>query len=330
MQGEAEFKREVTLLSQIRHRNIVSIVGYAQEGKECCIVLPYLAQGSLQQLLFGTAERPRERKQQLAFSALDRVGACLDIANGLACLHALSPPVWHLDLKPDNVMRADASSGGHFQLIDFGLARRANDMNAGKTHVTVSTVGGTWGFISDELNAGHQSASCDVYSLGVLILVTVTGLCVFTDGEHLKERVTETLDDLKQRGGDPASLLLASELVVSSCDWSFTGGAEMLLQMLGIGVACCSTKRRRPALADVLHRLQTCLHNITKQLRECLICMSEPRTTVLMPCRHSVACSPCALSLTSMHAACPVCRTPVARVVPSNGHVLQTFQHRLE
>ena len=100
LQGEAEFVNEIKLLSQMSHRNVVPVLGFAAEGKRRCVVTPLYTRGSLQAAL-GT-----DRKSQLAFSAIDRIGACLDVANGIAFLHAQQPPIWHLDLKPDNVVCA--------------------------------------------------------------------------------------------------------------------------------------------------------------------------------------------------------------------------------
>ena len=98
LQGQEEFVNELKLLSQLQHRNVVSVLGCVAEGKQRCIITPFYQRGSLQAAL-----KP-DRKTQLEFTALERVGACLDMANGIAFLHAQHPPVWHLDLKPDNVV----------------------------------------------------------------------------------------------------------------------------------------------------------------------------------------------------------------------------------
>ena len=52
-------------------------------------------------------------------------------------------------------------------------------------------------------------------------------------------------------------------------------------------------------------------------VNECRICMDEPRATAFMPCRHSVACAPCAQLL--LGRPCPICRAHVASVVPADG-----------
>lgn len=45
--------------------------------------------------------------------------------------------------------------------------------------------------------------------------------------------------------------------------------------------------------------------------KECVICMSEPRDTAVMPCRHMCMCNGCASSFKSQMNRCPICRQPV-------------------
>lgn len=43
---------------------------------------------------------------------------------------------------------------------------------------------------------------------------------------------------------------------------------------------------------------------------ECVICMSEPRDTLILPCRHLCLCQLCADSLRYQANNCPICRSP--------------------
>ncbi|XP_002982812.2 probable E3 ubiquitin-protein ligase LUL2 [Selaginella moellendorffii] len=56
--------------------------------------------------------------------------------------------------------------------------------------------------------------------------------------------------------------------------------------------------------------------------KECVICMSEPRDTTVLPCRHMCMCSECAKVLRFQTNRCPICRCPVERLleikVPKN------------
>lgn len=49
--------------------------------------------------------------------------------------------------------------------------------------------------------------------------------------------------------------------------------------------------------------------------KECVICMSEPRDTTVLPCRHMCMCSECAKVLRFQTNRCPICRTPVERLL---------------
>lgn len=43
---------------------------------------------------------------------------------------------------------------------------------------------------------------------------------------------------------------------------------------------------------------------------ECVICMSDMRDTLILPCRHLCLCSTCAESLRYQASSCPICRSP--------------------
>ncbi|KAE8692483.1 putative E3 ubiquitin-protein ligase LUL2 [Hibiscus syriacus] len=49
--------------------------------------------------------------------------------------------------------------------------------------------------------------------------------------------------------------------------------------------------------------------------RECVICLSEPRDTTVLPCRHMCMCSSCAKVLRCQTNRCPICRQPVERLL---------------
>ncbi|KAK7836072.1 putative e3 ubiquitin-protein ligase log2 [Quercus suber] len=56
--------------------------------------------------------------------------------------------------------------------------------------------------------------------------------------------------------------------------------------------------------------------------KECVICLSEPRDTTVLPCRHMCMCSGCAKALSIQTDRCPICRQPIERLLEikvSNG-----------
>jgi hypothetical protein len=56
--------------------------------------------------------------------------------------------------------------------------------------------------------------------------------------------------------------------------------------------------------------------------RECVICMTEPRDTTVLPCRHMCMCSECAKVLRMQSEKCPICRTPVEQCAPRTRRTL--------
>jgi hypothetical protein len=49
--------------------------------------------------------------------------------------------------------------------------------------------------------------------------------------------------------------------------------------------------------------------------KDCVICLSEPRDTTVLPCRHMCMCSGCAKLLRLQTNRCPICRQPVDKLL---------------
>ncbi|RWW43709.1 hypothetical protein BHE74_00050598 [Ensete ventricosum] len=111
------FKRECQVLKNIRHRNLMRIITACSLPDFKALVLPFMANGSLESHLYPETEKPDSPQ----LSLLERVNICSDIAEGLAYLHHHSPvKVIHCDLKPSNILLNDDMTA---QVSDFGIAR---------------------------------------------------------------------------------------------------------------------------------------------------------------------------------------------------------------
>ncbi|KAF4371667.1 hypothetical protein F8388_008607 [Cannabis sativa] len=164
-QGDREFTAEMETIGKIKHRNLVPLLGYCKVGEERLLVYEYMKFGSLDDVLHD----PKKSGIKLSWSARRKIA--IGAARGLAFLHHnCIPHIIHRDMKSSNVLLDENLEA---RVSDFGMARL---MSAMDTHLSVSTLAGTPGYVPPEY---YQSFRCstkgDVYSYGVVLLELLTG-----------------------------------------------------------------------------------------------------------------------------------------------------------
>jgi serine/threonine protein kinase len=177
-QGFRQFRAEMDALRNLRHRNIVKILGYCVSGADRLLVYEYMEKGSLDQWLQDASSENDDMatffqggvRKPLGWET--RIKIAKGVANGLAYCHGLEQPIIHRDIKASNVL-LDSEFEAH--IVDFGLARRIIDYSS-CSHVSTQ-VAGTMGYMAPEYKEGLTAATVkvDVYSFGVLMLVIATG-----------------------------------------------------------------------------------------------------------------------------------------------------------
>ena len=91
-QGVGELTNEVVLLCQIRHPNLIPLIGYCIDEGEKCLVYEFMVNGNLHQHICGTNHDPLPWKQRLTI--------CIGVARGLHYLHTgLKHTIIHRDVK---------------------------------------------------------------------------------------------------------------------------------------------------------------------------------------------------------------------------------------
>ncbi|KAF6147070.1 hypothetical protein GIB67_036789 [Kingdonia uniflora] len=163
-QGIREFLTEIDMISNVRHPNLVKLIGCCIEGSNRVLVYEYLENNSLASALLG----PWSRRVDLDWS--QRVAICIGTAQGLAFLHEdINPHIVHRDIKASNIL---LDRDFNPKIGDFGLAKLFPD---NVTHVT-TRVAGSMGYLAPEYALlGQLTKKADIYSFGVLILEIVSG-----------------------------------------------------------------------------------------------------------------------------------------------------------
>ncbi|KAF8691530.1 hypothetical protein HU200_040677 [Digitaria exilis] len=233
-----EFLKEVEILSQLRHPNLVLLLGFCAEIG--CLVYEYLKNGSLEDQLFNN-----KGLQPLHWFL--RIQIIFEVSCGLAFLHARNPePIVHRDLKPANIL-LDRSYVG--KIGDVGFAKLISDLVPDwQTEYKETIVAGTLYYMDPEYQqTGTVRPKSDVFALGVIILQLLTGrrpngLIVSAENAIKNGRLHDILDK-------------------SQSDWPVEE-AEMFAKL---GLKCTALKcRDRPDLeSEVLPKLDEILHRIT-------------------------------------------------------------------
>ncbi len=177
------FRREVKVVAQLDHPNIVPVLDYGEQDGYAYQVMPFLNIGSLS-----------DRLDKGPIS-LEAGGRLLDqVATALAYAHQHG--VIHRDVKPSNIL---LDPEGNALLADFGMARRVEASES----LTGSAVIGTPAYMAPEqVQGGPVDARCDQYALGVILFQLATGTLPYsaeTPMGYLLKHVNEPFPSATKR-----------------------------------------------------------------------------------------------------------------------------------
>ncbi|XP_050935987.1 cysteine-rich receptor-like protein kinase 44 isoform X1 [Cucumis melo] len=163
-QGDVEFKNEVVLLSKLRHRNLVKLLGFSFKENEELLIYEFLQNASLQKFIFDPL-KPGGLDWTTRYKIIE------GITRGLVYLHEDSRiKIVHQNLKAHNIL-LDAEMNA--KISDSGIARL---FALEQTQDDTCTIIGNVGCMAPEyIRYGHLSSKSNVFSYGVLVLEIVTG-----------------------------------------------------------------------------------------------------------------------------------------------------------
>ncbi|PPS12349.1 hypothetical protein GOBAR_AA08305 [Gossypium barbadense] len=233
-QGIKEYASEVKIISGLRHRNLVQLIGWCHENKQLLLVYEFMPNGSLDSHLFNqNSLLPWELRFKIAQG----------LASGLLYLHeGWQQCVVHRDIKSSNVL---LDSDFNAKLGDFGLARLVDHSKGSQTTV----LAGTMGYLSPECHiAGKASKQSDVYSYGVVALELACGR------KPIEPKAGEGKVNLVEWVWD----LYGRTQLLEACDPRLNGvfTVREMEQLMILGLWCAHPdENSRPSIRQAIHAL---------------------------------------------------------------------------
>ena len=157
------FRREARYAHQLRHKNIVPVLNFGQDGTLLYLVMPLITGGTLKSLL--KAEQP------LPTALVQRY--LNDLAEAIDEIHAHPKQIVHRDIKPSNLLIHQ--DDGRLVVADFGIARAMQEHALTQRGWAL----GTEHYVAPEQEKGKAEPASDIYSMGVVAYQMFTGLLPF-------------------------------------------------------------------------------------------------------------------------------------------------------
>ncbi|XP_072032968.1 testis-specific serine/threonine-protein kinase 3-like [Amphiura filiformis] len=160
--------RELGVLRQIRHKNIIRLIDCFEHGPKVFMVMELANYGDLLEYIQRKRILPNDRARYIFTQILD----------GLEYLHHKG--IFHRDLKCENIL---LNVGYKIKITDFGFAREWSD-----AHNLCRTFCGSAAYASPEILRGipYDPHVADIWSMGVILFIMVTGTMPYDDSDVKK------------------------------------------------------------------------------------------------------------------------------------------------
>ncbi|KAK8483287.1 hypothetical protein V6N13_016978 [Hibiscus sabdariffa] len=245
-----QFMNEVSILSRLRHRNLVSLYGCtSRHSRELLLVYEYVPNGTVADHLHGHRAKPG------ALSKSIRLDIAIETATALSYLHASD--TIHRDVKTNNIL---LDSNFSVKVADFGLSCL---FPTDVTHVSTAPQG-TPGYVDPEYHqCYHLTDKSDVFSFGVVLIELISSKPAVDITRHRHEinLSNMAINKIKNRA--------LHELVDPSLGFeSDYNVRKMISGIAEVAFQCLQNERdTRPSMAQVLDsllRIQNEVHSKTK------------------------------------------------------------------
>ncbi|XP_053488535.1 serine/threonine-protein kinase D3 [Ictalurus furcatus] len=170
---ESQLRNEVAILQNLQHPGIVNLECMFETLERVFVVMEKLHGDMLEMILSSEKSRLPERITKFLVT---------QILVALRHLHFKN--IVHCDLKPENVLLASAEPFPQVKLCDFGFARIIGEKSFRRSVV------GTPAYLAPEvLRSKGYNRSLDMWSVGVIIYVSLSGTFPFNEDEDINDQI---------------------------------------------------------------------------------------------------------------------------------------------
>jgi calcium-dependent protein kinase len=156
---------ENEMLKGCNHPNIVKYFGVYEDDHYIHILMEYLKGFDLYKII--------ALKKYTDFDEKDICEIIYQLLQALSFIH--NQGIIHRDIKPENILFANKKDYTTLKLIDFGLSTYGDK---------VKNIGGTPYYMSPEMIDGHSYPQSDIWSIGVIVYLSLTGKYPFEENDH--------------------------------------------------------------------------------------------------------------------------------------------------
>ncbi|KAI4328332.1 hypothetical protein L6164_020692 [Bauhinia variegata] len=247
--SEKQFRSEMNRLGQLRHPNLVPLLGFCMVEEEKLLVYKHMFNGTLYSQLHGNGNANSQ------YSFLDwptRLRIAVGAARGLAWLHhACHPPYIHQNIS-SNIILLDYDFEA--RITDFGLARLVVSRDSNDSSFVNGDLG-EFGYVAPEYSSTMvASQKGDVYGFGVVLLELVTRqkpLEVNNGGEGFKGNLVDWVNwlSITARPKDAIDKALLDERHQHD---------DEIMQFIKVACSCVVPRPKdRPTMSQVFSSLKS-------------------------------------------------------------------------
>ncbi|KAJ8559409.1 hypothetical protein K7X08_003467 [Anisodus acutangulus] len=242
--SEKEFMSEMATLGNVKHCNLIPLLGFCMAKKERLLVYKDMPNGTLHDKLHSLSEGEKSLEWPM------RLKIGIGAAKGFAWLHHnCNPRIIHRNISSKCIL-LDVEYEP--KISDFGLARLMNPID---THLSTFVNGefGDFGYVAPEYARTLMATpKGDVYSFGVVLLELVTG--------ELPTSVTKAPETFKGNLVEWISQLSGESKLQDAVDQSLTGKGydSEIFQVLKVACRCVlsAAPKERPTMFEVYQFLR--------------------------------------------------------------------------